>query len=204
MVVQAARRSRLTVFVRPVLAGVAVGCLTLLGQSVLGPGWHRLANSGAMWSLGAFAVGTRTASDRQAAVAGFATLILAVASYYAAAVLFVDAGAAPRSLAIWGVTACVAGPIFGLAGRWWRTQTSLRRRIAATSVLGAVFVAEGLWSVLRIPGDEPAATVEIVFGVLVPVAVARTGWERISALAWIAPISVLILGAEFAIDLLFR
>lgn len=105
---------------------------------------------------------------------------------------------------IWGVTACVAGPVFGLAGRWLRTETSLRRRIAATSVLGAVFVAEGVWSLLRIPGDEPAATVEIVFGISLGVALARTARERVSVLAWIAPMSVLILGVEFAIDLLFR
>ena len=202
--VQAVERSRVETFLWAVLAGVAIGCLTLLGQSVLGPGWHRLTNSGAVWSLVAFAVGTRAASDRQAAVAGLATLILAVASYYAAAVLFVDAGVAPRSLVIWGVTACVAGPVFGLAGRWWRVETSARRRVAALCVLGAVFVAEGLWSLLRIPGDEPAATVEIVVGVLVPAALARTGRERISVLAWLAPISILILGFESLVDLMFR
>lgn len=93
--VQASRRQAVESIVTVVLAGVGIGCLTLLGQSVLGSGWHRLANSGAMWSLVAFAVGSRTASDRQAVIAGLATLLFAVVTYYAAAVFFVDAGAAP-------------------------------------------------------------------------------------------------------------
>ena len=105
---------------------------------------------------------------------------------------------------IWGATACAAGPVFGIAGRWWRVAPTPRRKIVAIAVLGAVFVAEGIWSLWRIPGDEPAATVEIVAGLLLPIVLGQTGRERVRALATLVPASALILVVMSVVDLSFR
>jgi uncharacterized protein DUF6518 len=98
-----------------------VGVVTLWGQSHLPGEWSAIANSGAVWLLPATLVGAVMPTDLRAALAGALTLVVAVAVFYAA-VPFLVAGAssAPRGVVIWSVTAVVAGPVFGVAGRWIR------------------------------------------------------------------------------------
>jgi hypothetical protein len=69
------------------LLGISAGVLTLLGQGVLDANWNRLANSGAVWLMVGFLAGSRMPSISWAVVAGIATLIAAIAGYYAAAVV---------------------------------------------------------------------------------------------------------------------
>ncbi len=74
-----ASRARRGLFV--VVVGLTTGVLTLSGQAVLDGDWNRLANSGAIWVTVAFAVGAVMVSDREAVVAGTATLLLALVGY---------------------------------------------------------------------------------------------------------------------------
>ena len=137
----------------------------MLGQSVLGSEWNRLA-----------------------------------VGYYAFAVIFTDAGAAPGSVLIWSVVACVAGPVFGTAGHWWRFDPGFRRRVVAPALLGGVFFAEGLWSLLAIIGDTAAAVVEVVVGVLILLILGRSARERLAVAAVLIPASLVILGVSAIID----
>ena len=126
--------------------GLLVGVATFFGQGVMPGQWNTLVNSGAIWLMAPFFVGARVRSRRLAAVLGTAVLLATVAGYYVAAGL----AGAPMSMwmtAFWLGVALVAGPLFGVAGRWWHDE---RRafRVTGVALLGGVLVAEGLYLML--------------------------------------------------------
>ena len=168
--------------------GVAVGVVTLLGQSVLSAEWNRLANSGAIWLLASFLVGSRMPSNGRAAVAGMATLVLAVVAYYAAARL-AGAGVSTRTVAIWIGTALVGGPVYGAAGRWWRTGPPTSR-IVAIGLMGGIVTAEGVSTLLRLPDLAAVGWVETIAGLIVVVVLGRSLRERLLGLA-VVPLVVI-------------
>ncbi len=98
---------------------------------------------------GAFLVGSLMPSDRGAAAAGLGTLIGAVASYYLVAQVVAGAGVSASSLAIWLGTAVVGGPVFGIAGHWWRGIRQ-PQRLLGVALLTGVYVEEGASTVIRI------------------------------------------------------
>jgi hypothetical protein len=70
-------------------------------------------------------------------------LLATVAGYYGAAGL----AGAPMSTwmtAFWLGVAFVAGPLFGVAGRWWHDESRLLR-VIGVALLGALLMAEGLY-----------------------------------------------------------
>jgi len=168
--------------------GVAVGVATLLGQSILPGDWNRLANSGAIWLIASFLVGSRMPTNGRAAVAGMATLVLAVVAYYVAARL-AGAGVSTRTVVIWIGTALVGGPVYGVAGHWWRTGPD-RRRIIAIGLMGGIMTAEGVSTLLRIPELATVGWVEAVAGLGLVILLGRTGRERLLGLA-VVPFVVL-------------
>ena len=168
-------------------AGLATGGLTLLGQAALDAEWNRLANSGAIWLAVAFAVGSRMASDREAVVSGTATLLFALVGYELAARV-AGASIGFAGLVIWSGTALVGGPVYGLAGRRWRVGTG-RGRVLAIALLGAVFVAEGAYTLLAIPDLARAGWVEVVAGFALPVLLGRGGRERAAGVALLVPLA---------------
>ena len=101
-----------------------------------------LGNIAAPWALGAFAVGYRSTSPKQGALAGALALVVGVATYYA--------GAAIRGYAVgelnvvWTVVALVAGPIVGACGAAISTRRE-RPPLVAVALPGAMLVAEGLF-----------------------------------------------------------
>ena len=145
--------------------GVAVGVATLLGQSVLPGDWNRLANSGAIWLLASFLVGSRMPTNGRAAVAGMATLVLAVVVVLRRGQAG-GAGVSTRTVVIWVGTALVGGPVYGAAGHWWRTGPPTRR-VVAIGLMGGIVTAEGVSTLLRIPTSPPSA-----------------GWRRSPAWSW--------------------
>jgi hypothetical protein len=169
------------------VAGLATGGLTLLGQAVLDAEWNRLANSGAIWLAVAFAVGSRMASDREAVVAGAATLLCALVGYQLAARV-TGASISVAGLVIWSGTALVGGPVYGLAGRRWGVGAG-RGRVLAVALLGAVFVAEGAYTLLAIPDLARVGWVEVVVGLALPVLLGRGGRERIAGVALLVPLA---------------
>lgn len=163
--------------------------------------WNRLANSGAIWLAVAFAVGSRMASGREAAIAGIATLLLALVGYQLAARV-VGASISGAGLVNWSGTALVGGPVYGFAGRRWEAGPG-RGRILAIALLGAVFVAEGAYTLLAIPDLARTGWVEVIVGLALPVLLGRGVRERVAAVALLLPLALLGLLVFEAINRLF-
>ena len=181
------------------VAGLGIGVLTVYGQRLPG-GWSTLANSGAVWLAAAFIVGSLMRSDLSAAATGGGLLVGAVIGYYAAVPIVVEGAAANmRSVAIWSGTALVGGPVFGVAGRWWRRESS-SKRVIAIGLLGGVFVAEGINDVRYIPTVRTAGWVLLAVGLLVPWVLGRSWRERLLGLAAMVPVALVTFGAHQLIN----
>ena len=126
--------------------GVLTGLATLVGQGILPGQWNTLVNSGAIWLVAVFLVGSRMPSRASALAAGTGTLLSTVAAYYGSAAL-TGAPISLRNVMFWAVVALVAGPLFGLAG-YWRYDERRMLRVAGVALLGGVLVAEGLYLLL--------------------------------------------------------
>jgi hypothetical protein len=184
------------------VAGLLLGGLTLLLQGILPGVFNHLANSGAVWSVGAFVAGALLVY-RQApgalvpltpaighargqwipVIAGLLVEVGAVIGYYTSTITFNGddvSAAALRGPLVWIVVAFLAGPLYGLAGAAYR-GTRHRERVAATALLGTVFVAEAgyLLAVLHYGGE---ALLMAIIGLAVPVALGRTAQERLHGL----------------------
>lgn len=178
-----------------VLAGLAIGVLTVLGQGHLPGQWSTLANSGAVWLVVAFVAGSRMPTDGWAAAAGVAILVGAVIGYYVSVPIIVEGAAANmRSVAIWTGTALVGGPVYGVAGRWWRDERPTRRAIAV-ALLGGILVAEGLYDVVTIRRIRTAGWAMIAAGLAAPIVLGRSARERLTMLAAMVPVVLVAFGA---------
>lgn len=181
------------------VAGLGIGVLTVYGQRLPG-GWSTIANSGAVWLVFAFVAGSLMRSDLASAAAGTGTLVAAVIGYYTAVPIVVEGAAANvRSVAIWSGTALVGGPVFGIAGRWWRRESALKR-VIALGLLSGVFVAEGLTDVRFIPTVRTAGWVLLAVGLLVPLVLGRSWRERLYGYAAMVPVALVTFGAYQAIN----
>jgi hypothetical protein len=126
--------------------GLAVGALSFLAQGWLSGDWSYLGNSGVVWLVPAFFMGALARSQRRAAVAGLGTLAGCLAGYFIAGTLW-GVPYARLIILYWAGVAIVVGPLLGLAGRWWRDARQWRRAVAL-ALLGGVFVAEGIYTLL--------------------------------------------------------
>lgn len=194
-----ARPLRLAVIA--VAAGLLTGVLTLALQAVLPEALNRLANSGAIWVTVAFAVGALMPGWPSAAIAGTVTLLLAVGGYYAAAAV-AGAGVSTGALLIWGGTAIVGGPVFGAAGWAWRTRRDRAEAVAA-ALLGGVYLAEGIFTLLFAPAMAAAGVVEVVIGLVLAAALPRSRDNRRTALVLLVPLTVVGLTGFLLIEQLF-
>lgn len=175
-----------------VIVGLATGALTQFWQSVLPDGWSQAANAISPWLVVAFLLGSTMPDDRWAAAAGVATLLLALVGFYAMTELRYGIGAGTGSLLFWGAGALVGGPVFGVAGRWWRTSPSHRRRALAIGLLAAVFVAEGIYHALVLSESGVGAGFAIV-GAAIPAVLGRSRDDRLGG--YVAIVPALLLGA---------
>ncbi|WP_238431378.1 DUF6518 family protein [Streptomyces cavernae] len=174
-------------------AGVVLGVLTNLLQGWLPGAWNQIANSGAVWSVAAFAAGAVLAGrvpPATAAVGGLCAEVGLVVGYYGYAEFGRDGMGDPFWPLVWMVMACVAGPLFGTAGVWWRQGTTAWRRVTALGALAGVFGQEAIhyaW-VLRY---APQAWACLGVALLVPLLMARTHRERALSLLAAVPLSFL-------------
>src|SRR3954464_4663785 len=183
------RTSPVATAVLVVAAGLALGFLTLLGQTALDGEWLALVNSGAMWLLPAFLGGAAMRSEGSAALAGTGLLVAAVVGYYGPVPFVVEgAAASTRSVAIWIATSLVGGPVYGVAGRWWRDGRSWQR-VVALGLLGGAFVAEGL-ARIAINHDPRAGAAMVVAGAAIPLLLGRSGGERVRSLLAVTPVVI--------------
>lgn len=173
------------------IIGLATGAITQFGQSVLPTGWSQAANAISPWLLVAFLVGSRMPGPRSAVLAGIGTLVLALVGYYAMTQLRYGIGGSTSSLLFWGLGALAGGPVFGLAGRGWRTGAH-RTRAGALGLLSAAAIAEGGYHALAL--DQVAVGLGFaVVGLLVPLLLGRDGRDRLGG--YVALVPALILAA---------
>lgn len=137
-------------FLAMTLAGALLGPLDLLVQRTLPYPFANLANSGAVWALGAFALGMYVRRPAwKAAVAGVVLLLVAVESYYLSAVIIQHDSTSTlwsTSTQVWLVLAVVVGALFGAAGA---SAHSSRRwiRAGAAALAGLAFLVEAVYTV---------------------------------------------------------
>lgn len=165
-------------------AGLAVGVLTSFGQTLLGGTWFAgLANAVSPWLVAAFLVGALARRGWVAAVAGLLACAGEVAGYYLVADLRGFAvGAA--SVAVWVVSGVVGGPVFGGAGRLWRTAEGRWRGVGG-ALLAGCWLAEAVVTyagALRHAGD---AAVFAVVALLLVVLLGRAGGQTGAVLRWL-------------------
>jgi hypothetical protein len=177
--------------------GLLLGVLTNLAQGRLPGAWNQIANSGAIWSAVAFAAGalvSRRGSLAQAALGGLGVEAGLVAGYYGYAE-FGQGGAGDLFFPlVWLGMACVAGPLFGVAGRWWRQGRDTRRRVTGLAALAGLFGMEGL-SYLWDLHYAPQAWTCLSLLVLLPLFMARTHTERALTLVCAVPLAFLAYAA---------
>jgi hypothetical protein len=150
-----------------VVGGLIVGIGTQILQGVLPGSWNVLANSGVAWAVGAFLLGMLLGSDASAAVAGAIAMALASVSFYWAVEWFEGSSSDGTGARLWALAGLVAGPFFGVAGRWVRALPD-RRWLALAPVAG-ILVGEGVHLVWFVGVDDlwPAGLFELVLGAII-------------------------------------
>jgi len=158
------------------LAGVAVGIATSYLQGILPGAANTLANSGAVWSVVAFAISIATlGASRAAVIAGEVALLGEVVGYYAIATPLRGYTASTSELVLWTAAALVIGPVVGLAAVWWAGGDRWRQLAAAVAMCGIV-VGEGLHGIVRIErGGVQWWTEVVIGGSLATIAIVRYG-----------------------------
>jgi len=186
------------VVVATVVGGVALGAVDLLLQRVLPYPWANLANSSAIWALAGYVLGlwVRTPWWR-AAIAGAGLLALAVPVYYLVAAIFLGDEISllwNRTGLLWMAFGLLAGAVFGFGATLVRS--SGWQQLVGVALPGAALFSEALVAVLL--GGNAAyrrdqartALIEAVLGVIVIVAMGRTGRQRIGGLLVSVPMAL--------------
>ncbi|MFD4373380.1 DUF6518 family protein [Streptomyces sp. NPDC058486] len=174
-------------------AGLALGVLTNLAQGWLPYPWGQIANSGAVWSCVAFAAGAvlfRRAAPRQAALGGLGAEVALVIGYYGYAEWGRDGMGSLVFPLLWLGLACVAGPLFGVAGHWLGRPRDTWRRVVGIAALAGVFGMEAI-QYAWVLHYAPQAWTCLAILLLVPLLLGRSPRERLLALAAAVPSGLL-------------
>jgi hypothetical protein len=137
-----------------VVGGLLAGVLTSVLQGALPGRWNALADSGAVWTVVAFALALPAVREAWVSVAaGTLALLGEVVGYYAVALPLREIASSPSERVMWTCAALVVGPFVGLAARWVRRGTGTERTVAVLALDG-VAIGEALHRLARIPGQE--------------------------------------------------
>lgn len=172
--------------------GLLFGVLTNLAQGWLPGAWNQIANSGAVWSVAAFVAGAllaRQVNLPAAAVAGLCAESGLVVGYYGYAEVARDGMGSLLAPLVWLGMAFIAGPLFAVAGSWWR-GISPPHHVIGLAALASVFGMEAIhyaW-VLHY---APQAWACLAVLVLVALLMGRTHRERVLTLLTAIPFSLL-------------
>ncbi|HEX4191423.1 MAG TPA: DUF6518 family protein [Marmoricola sp.] len=202
----------------PVLAGATLGIVDLLAMTHLPYPWANLANSSAIWAVGAFFLAAALRTDPvRAAVAGVVMMLVAVEAYYAFAA-FLDLGTAHALWSsyarMWMVFGVCAGVVFGIAGSWLSSPLTgplWWQRSAAAAAGAGVLVGEALQMLHTLRGGagdvaggmHRTAAVMVALGLVTLLTSART--PKVLALAVIltVPCALFFAAAFSAVGISF-
>jgi Family of unknown function (DUF6518) len=168
------------------LAGLAAGGLTAYLQGVVPAGWSTIANSGAVWTVVAFAVAAIAGRTRGTAIAaGLLALLGEVAGYYLYLAQVLHIPATDSEQVLWTMAAMWIGPLAGL-GAFLARWGSARERMSTLLVLAGVLAGEGAY-LIRLAGLPKPGWVEIVLALLLAAVAGTPGrvavWTRAGAVA---------------------
>jgi hypothetical protein len=175
--------------------GVGGGALTEHLQGVLDDPWAMWANSVAAWCVPAFAVGGLALRMPVALVAGVATELLLVTSYYVTQSAQ-DVPHATSTATGWLAAGVLAGVVFGIAGAWWRSGEH-RRATVGVALLAGVLVSEGLVRAVRFPWQGASGVIMAAVGLALALVLVRSCRQRVTVVGLlIAVVPLGLLGTE--------
>ncbi len=158
--------------------------------------WPTLAGTSALWGLVPFGValrdGVRT-QKREAALTGVVTMLAMVAMWCALVANTVTL----REVLLWTAVGFAAGALCGLAGYSARSGQRWFRALAL-AFMGGLIAGEGLYGIVLIGG--PQWWLELVVGLMLPLALGRTLQGRLVALVGAAVFAAALLGAFWLYD----
>lgn len=176
------------------MCGLLIGIVTLVGQATLPGSWNQIANSGAVWLVPTFFIGSLMSSEKYAAAAGIGMLAGTLIGFYATQALL-GIALSFYFIALWAGVALVAGSLFGVAGYWWQYERlsrdkRLSRSVVAITLLSGVFVTEGLYYLFFFQ-YLPQGWGGIIIGILIALLLGRSARERLFAFL-LLPLVVLL------------
>jgi hypothetical protein len=188
-----------------IVSGLLLGPLDLVAQRTLSYPWANLANSSAVWAIGAFGMGAWVRVGRwRPAIAGVLLLLVAVETYYVASTLAqhddLSTLWAPSTV-VWLLFGVLAGVVFGTAGGWSRGENRWRRVVGA-AMPGAVLLAEAGALTYRSGNGSAAyrsdslrtAAIEAALAIMLPFVIGRGSVQRLGGLATSVPLALIGLG----------
>lgn len=178
-------------------AGLVAGGLTCLLQQYLPGDWNMVVNSGAVWTVVAFAATALLARTRRtAALAGLLVLLGEVAGYY---LYLADVRHLPglhSAELLWTVAALWIGPLTGFAAFHVRWGDAAQRMTSLAAIAG-VITGEGVYLV-RFADVPRAGWVEVLAGTGITAWALVRGRARIAARAAALSTWLLITVAVYA------
>jgi hypothetical protein len=178
------------------VAGIAAGVATLALQGVLPGAWNTLADSGAVWTVIAFATAAALRGSRRLAVtSGLLVLVGEVFGYYVVAAAQQGIAVTVSEQVLWTVAALWIGPLAGLAGYWWR-HGSPARSVASGCGLAGVMAGEGLHALVR-NGATASGAAELAAGAVLAVVALSLRRARWSERALAVGVGLLVVGLTF-------
>jgi Family of unknown function (DUF6518) len=146
------------------LIGVLIGTGTALAQPHVGQPWSALVNSSSPWLLGGFIAGALHRKRGPAALAGLATLLVAVAAYFAITDML-HIPVLRDYILFWAACAVAGGPVAGYAGWAWRWGGPGAQGFGAAFLPGS-FIAEAFGAYGLRLHYEPGLTMFLLIGAL--------------------------------------
>ncbi len=183
-----------------IAAGLVIGALTAVGQSVLSGDLFQLTNSGAIWVIVAFLVGRYASSRTTAIVAGTLALFGEMLGYYVTVWLISPYVSPLWRILAWCAVAVLAGPLLAWGGHV-SSHMSGRVRLVGLAMLGAIFVGEGLYLIAWV--TTPVIPILwLVIGVATTALLTRQEIQRAQAWVYTAGLSIFFYGAIETLTLL--
>jgi hypothetical protein len=154
-----------------------------------------VTNSGSGWAVLAFVAGAAWFRSPVWVVALAGTLLELglVVGYYGSVIIRYDQDPPSFWAYMWAALALVTGPVFGVAGAWWRSGSGWRP-VVAVGLLSGLFAGEGAVRLATLP-DKITGWILVLAAVAFPLVLGRTWRDRLLGLAAALPLTGLAVGS---------